>query len=173
LNRRGYFFVIDSLIGCAIISLSLIIILNSDVNDARVIRDYTLVDQYTGFLSTTKIEELNNQYVLELIADGNITDVKRTVLEQIGEFHYNDNLASARNLSANLTDSIIPRKYGYSITILQDFPNKDIVLYQRPSILGRNVSDAQFVLSSKRINFLMNDSATLYGPTIYEMKIWI
>jgi len=53
-------------------------------------------------ISSLKIGEIDNAYAQQLIAQGKITDLNKSVLEQIGEFYVSD-----IDIAKNLTDSIL------------------------------------------------------------------
>ena len=98
-NKKGVFFSIDALIALFIIFLSILVF-------------YPLVKtiEQTSFtqgdiintLSSLKIGEINNSYAQQLITQGKIIDLNKSVLEQIGEFYVND-----VDIAKNLTDSIL------------------------------------------------------------------
>ncbi len=95
INKRAVFFSTDALIAMIIIFLSVLIIY--PVIKYSHQDNYLQQDIISSF-SALKIGEINNSYVKQLIADGLISDLNNTVLEQIGEF-YIENLTIAENLA--------------------------------------------------------------------------
>lgn len=90
--KKGVFFSIDALIALIIIFLSLLVIF-------PLVRyspsKYFIHEDILKALSSLKIGELKDDpYIAPLIANGKITDLNKTFLEQIGEFYVTDpNLA--------------------------------------------------------------------------------
>jgi len=183
MNRKSYFFVIDTLIGSTIIFLSLLVVLNSGTKEWGLTHDYTLAEEYTSFFTDTTLRYLSNELVYNLTASGIITDPDNTVMQQISTFYYyskylcnlsdtsciDGNMSLAHNLVANLSSPLLPEKYGFSYVI------NDISLGLNTTIFSRNLdwlNTSQVVLVSKRISYVRINSTTLFGPNIVTIKIW-
>ena len=186
-NKKAYFFIIDAFVGSAIIFLSLLIIFNSDFNILKVQNNYQLTEDYGSFIMNTKLEDINNDYLDELIAKGLVDDLKYTIMDQVTEFYYNaiyicdesseegelcksNNLSYATKFIQNVTDPIIPPKYGFSYIIKDSQKHINITIYNRGLEILPN---AKTVIVSKKITYLPINQLTLFGPQITELKIWI
>jgi hypothetical protein len=167
-NRRGYFFIIDAFIGSTIIFLSLLIILNGGVKPTKIQYNYEMAEEYSSFIMNTKLIDLNNDYVNGLIRSNISNDTSLTVMEQVDLFYYRSDLTHARELIKNLTEPVIPEKYSFSYNIINGTTTTNI--YNRTII---NITDARIIIASKKITFLQIDSATMFGPAMTEIKIWI
>ncbi|MBT4136197.1 VWA domain-containing protein [archaeon] len=100
--KKGVFFSTDALIALIIIFLS-ILVLVPFVKYAH--RDSFIQSDVKDVLTSLKIGEIDNVYVQELIAQGRISDLNKSVLEQIGEFYITD-LDVAKNLGDEVLDSL-------------------------------------------------------------------
>ena len=111
-HKKGYFFILDAFVAGTIIAFTLVAIMNSDVAVSKRATEYTQADAIVQFLLDTKIEDLDNQYVKSLMANGTITNARNSVMEQIDLFYYTSQVSSGpdkllyRNLSLNLLKNI-------------------------------------------------------------------
>jgi hypothetical protein len=102
INRRGIFFSTDALIALVVVFALVILFLPFYSFEMPMTSiHYDLLD---GF-SSLKIGEIDNNYVKQLISSGKITDVNKTVIEQIGEF-YSSNIDDAKALTHELISNI-------------------------------------------------------------------
>jgi len=169
LKKRGYYFIIDAFIGSTIVFLSLLIILNGGIKPAKIQYNYEMAEEYGSFILTTKMEDLRTHpYVNGLIANHVINDTSLSIMEEVDMLYYYNNLPDATGLIQNLTEPLIPQKYGFSYSII-DGANTTIV-YNRTTI---NINDSTMVIASKKITFLQLNSSTMFGPAMTEIKIWI
>jgi hypothetical protein len=166
--KKGYFFIIDALIGSTIIFLSLMIILGSATRPTKIQYNYEMTEEYTSFIMNTKIQDLNNPYVNGLIKSNIINDTTLTIMEQIDLFYYNHDIAHAHDLVQNLTEPLIGEKYGFSYRIIDGNLNTNI--YNRTS---PDISNANIIIASQKITFLQINSTTMFGPAMVEIKTWI
>ncbi len=171
LKKRGYYFVVDALIGSIIIFLTIIVLLNQETKPTKIQYNYELAEEYGSFILQTQIQDLNNPRVNELINNKNITNPTLTIMEQVDIFYYNNNIPAAEQMIQNLTESLIPSKYGFSYRIITETNNTNI--YNRTATNSINIDDAKMVIASKKITFIQIDSNTMFGPAITEIKIWI
>ena len=102
IKKRGMFFSLDALIALSVIILVLLIAIPT-VRHSKLSTEIHR-DMIKSF-STIKIGELNNSYVLGLIASGEISDLNKSVLEQIGEFYVLD-VSKARDLANSILSEI-------------------------------------------------------------------
>jgi hypothetical protein len=101
-KKRGVFFSMDVLLAFILVILAVIVIfpiVKYRHQESFIQRDFLEV------VSTLKTGEINNSYVQYLIAQGDITDLNKTLLEQMGEL-YITNLTIAKNLSNELLRSL-------------------------------------------------------------------
>ncbi len=180
MNRKGYFFILDAFIAATIIAVSLVAIMNSDVAVEQRTRDYGQVDEITQFFLDTRLEDLDNQYVKTLIANGNITNPRNTIMEQIDLFYYKAkyvcttpgcsmiNYNLSRDLLKNVSEPVISQKYGFNYVIMDTTINYSV--YNR-SLETRNASDFRVV--NKRISYVRYNQTRTFLPHIVEFSLWI
>lgn len=95
-RKKGVFFSMDVLIAVSIIFVSILVVypvLKHPYHESFVQSDLMVV------LSTLKIGEINNSYVNNnLISNGKINDLNKSIIEQLGEF-YVSNITLAKELA--------------------------------------------------------------------------
>lgn len=140
MNKRGVFFSTDALIALVIILITVGIaypvIMYSNY-------DTSVQSDIMNVLSSLKIGEINNNYVKQLINDGKINDLNKSVLEQIGEF-YSENITMAQDLAYYvLSDLDIKDNIGvlYGNTLVfssntSSYENSKNVMVDRQTISG-------------------------------------
>src|SRR3989338_6593511 len=115
--KKAIFFTIDSLLASGIIIISVLLVANFySAEQQQVNVNYASQDLVRVF-STMEVGEVDNDYAKSLIASGGITNINNTILEQIGDFWAEDRIELAANLTKNLTESIFPAQYGFSVLI--------------------------------------------------------
>jgi hypothetical protein len=168
LRKKGYYFVIDALIGSTIIVLSLMVVLSSGVRPTKIQYNYEMAEEYSTFILTTKIQDLANPYINQLILNKQINDTSLTIMEQTDLFYFKGDLTHATGVIQNLTEPLIPEKYSLSYNIIEGSTTTNI--YNRSVT---DINEARVIISSRKITFLQIDSATMFGPATVEIKIWI
>ena len=79
LKKRGYFFVLDAVLGLIVLVTGVVLITSSYINAPQPVQVELLSDDLLNFLSNTKIKDLNNPYAGiggELWKQGEITDAE-------------------------------------------------------------------------------------------------
>lgn len=102
MKKRGVFFSVDAAIALSIILLTVIIVYPL-VQQER--QESHSTEDILNVLSTLRIGEIDNSNIKSLIDQGIITNINKTILEQIGEF-YVTNETIARNISYIILDSL-------------------------------------------------------------------
>lgn len=183
-GKKGYFFVIDAFIGSAIIFVSLAIILSLGVKMTPLHYDYSLAESYASFIIDTRIEDLNNPYVNNLVINRIITDTKNSVMDQVTRFYFNayylcqpaDSICRSKNLTyahemvQNITDPLFNEKYGFNYVI------RDYRLGLNHSIYNKSIdkfNTSNIIVVSKKITFLQINETRMYGPEIVDIIVWI
>ena len=168
LRKKGYYFIIDAFIGSTIIFLSLLIIFNGGVKPTKIQYNYALAEDYSTFILNTKLQDISNPYVRFLESNRIINDTSLTIMEEADLLYFNNNTASATGLIRNLTEPLVPSKYGFSYNII-DGP-LTTVIYNRTSV---DINQANMVIASRKITFLQINESAMFGPAITEIKVWI
>ncbi|MDD5192916.1 MAG: VWA domain-containing protein [Candidatus Nanoarchaeia archaeon] len=165
-NKKAIFFSLDALIALGVILLTISVIY-------PIIR-YSEKESYVpediiSSLSALKIGDMDSPNVIQWIADRNITNLNKTVLEQIGEFYVDENKKQmARTLAEEVLLTI---NTGENIGIWYDnellassnttsFGNAKDVIVERQTISGIKEGNATTGYSARA--FLTNSIQSKY-----------
>jgi len=162
--KKGVFFSLDALIALIIILITMIIVYPNIENfksENRVHSDITNV------LSNLKIGETNNTFVKNLIYENKISDLNKSVLEQIGEF-YVENITLAKDLASSVLSDIESKEnfglwYGNTPIFLKNlssFENAKNVRVDKQIISG--IKEGSSVKGYSGRAFLSSDFQTKY-----------
>jgi hypothetical protein len=169
MNKKAAFFSADALIALVIIFMTLAVVYPT-IRYSNY--ETPIQSDVTNVLSTLKIGEINKSCVNDpingLIAKGNITDLNKTLLEQIGEFYVKDSdtakaLASCILLDLNTTENI-GIWYGnicvWNSTNLTGYNNAKNVIVDRQTISG--IIEGKNVTGYSASSYLSSSAQTKY-----------
>lgn len=173
LKKRGYFFVLDAVLGLSIIVIGVFLVTSSYINVPQPAQVGLLSDDLLDFLSNTKIKNLNNPYAGiggELWSQGLITDLDNSLLQQAGEFYATNMTDTAEKFIANVSKEVLPEQFRYEVVM------NDVVLYPKtltPEHI-KSRSNTSLLLTSKKITFgvLNKTTSNLWGPYKAEVFVW-
>jgi hypothetical protein len=172
MNKRGaYFFVIDALIAGSIIFITLLMIFGSYSILPESSPTIRMIDDYTKFLISTKIRQFQGPFVEQLKADGNITNLDNTLLEQLTEFYYLnstvpiDKTAMMAGFVKEISKGVISSQRGFALYLNQS------LIYNYTS--SKPLEETAMLLSTQKIVFKRINESYIYGPIILEVKIWV
>lgn len=115
--KKSILFTTDALIAAIIIVSAIIIFSNLYIEENKITHLGFLSNDMLGVMSELKISEVNNSYISYLIAQGEITDLNKTIIEQIGEFWALNKTEYAQNLVINISSGLLPKNLGYSFVV--------------------------------------------------------
>lgn len=178
MNKKGYFFILDAFLAATIIAFTLVAILGSDVTVSQRTSDFTQADAISKFLLDTKLEDIDNQMVKDLIANG-YGNPRSTVMEQIDTFYYISSKQTdaakktyyqdlSRNLLKNVSEPIVSQKYGY-VYIIHDV-TANYTVYERSL---STFNSTNFRVVTKRIAYVRINQTAVFAPHIVEFSLWI
>ena len=172
-KKRGYFFVLDAVLGLSILIMGVFIVTSSYVSVPPPTQVRLLSDDLMNFLSNTKIKNINNPYGGMggyLWNQGEITDGDNTLLQQIGEFYYLNKPNTAEKFIQNISKDVMPAQFRYEVWI------DNTLLYPKTPTQEHLTSKAstELLLTSKTITFgvINMTSDNLWGPYKAEVFIW-
>ena len=139
--KKAVFFTIDALLAASILLGGILLLSAHYVNEQPTAHLNYLSQDIINCLSTLKVNELNSSYIDGLIADGNITNVNNSILQQVGEFWAAENFDTASEFMDNVTKNIIPDRYGFGIWV-----NNELI-YQRDQPPPRSRAVAMRLIS--------------------------
>lgn len=173
LKKRGYFFIIDAILGLFIIVIGVFLITSSYVTVPQPAQVGLLSDDLLNFLSNTKINNLNNEYAGiggELWNQGKITDVDNSLLQQIGEFYAANNLDIADKFIQNVSYGIVPPQFNYEVVI------DNVIVYPMVQTQEHvnSKSKTELLLTSKKLTFgiINKTTSNVWGPYKAEVFVW-
>ena len=171
-KKRGYFFVLDAMLGLFIIVIGTFLITSSYVNVPQPTQIGLLSDDLLNFLSNTKIGDVNNPYAGiggTLWNQGVITDSEYTLLQQIGEFYATQKLDIADKFIQNVSSGLVPQQFRYEVWM------DGITVYPKiktpEHIKSRN--STALLLTSKKLTFgiINKTTSNIWGP--YKAEVYV
>jgi hypothetical protein len=162
MGKKGYFFTLDAFLAVGILAVGLVILYLSQSFTPSTAQSEFLAQDLLKTLGSTKLSELNSRYVDEQRFAGNITSMSNTLLEQMGEFYYTNQIGNAQNFSTNITSAMVPPAYGYRISM-------DTALLTNRSVLSNDNPDLSV---SKSFVLGVINTSVLWGPYPVEVLIW-
>jgi hypothetical protein len=175
-KKRGYFFIVDSIIALTVLSVGIILLFSYNQHTPSTSNLYTVSDEVINILYYNVINDLNNDYIWHLEQNGNITDNSKTIIEQIGEFYYRNQTKNCNycmiliNSTINSTlINMFPEDYNFIVI----FDNKTIFTNINTGLQKISIENATIVIPSKAIVHGLYNKTELYGPYIIEVLSWI
>ena len=172
-KKRGYFFILDAVLALIVLVVGVFLITSSYVSVPQPVQVEILSDDLLGFLSNTKIRELNNPYAGiggVLWNQGLITAADNSLLQQIGELYSANKPDIAEKFIANVSAGIVPSQFRYEVWM------NNAILYPRvPAIEHANSRNSTgLLLTSKKLTFgIMNKTTSnIWGPYKAEVFVW-
>jgi len=172
-KKRGYFFTLDAVLALAVLVIGVFLITAHYINVPQPVQVSLLADDLMGFLSNTKIKDLNNAYAGlggQLWNEGLITDADNSLLQQIGEFYTANNLDIAEEFIQSVSKDSVPPQFLFEVWI-----NDGIVYPKSPSQEHiRSKNSTSLLLTSKKITFgiLNKTTSDVWGPYKAEVFVW-
>ena len=173
LKKRGYFFVLDAVLGLTVLVIGVFLITSSYVDVPQPTQVGLLSDDLLNFLSNTKVKDLNNLYAGiggTLWDQGEITDADNSLLQQVGEFYAKSKLDTAEKFIQNVSAGVIPQQFRYEVWM------DNASLYPRaPSVEHLNSKGStELLLTSKKLTFGIINKTTsdIWGPYKAEAFLW-
>ncbi len=140
-KKRGVFFTIDAILAAGIFVVIILLVSTSYVSEPDKTMVSFLSHDIIRVFTNLKVNEVDNVYAQELIDTGVITRVNNTILEQIGEFWAENELELVQKFSRNITDSLIPERFGVGIYVDGD------EIYARSKSVTRNLISSRKIIS--------------------------
>ena len=166
--RRGsYFFVIDGFFAstiflfCVLFLFAFVVSTHSSAQPASYASDYLL------FLATTQVRDVQTAGIVSLIADGNITQTRITLMSQLLLFHNQSKPAAAMRL-LNATITKIPSDVGINVTI-SPFAGSAVSLFNR-TVAGMDRKQTHLVVKS--VEYAVLGDSELIGPSVVTVEVW-
>ena len=173
LKKRGFFFILDAVLGLTVLIIGIFLITSLYVKAPQPAQVRLLSDDLLDFLSNNKIKELNSPYAGiggELWNKGIIKDADNSLLQQIGEFYAKNNLDTAEKFIQNVSKGVMPEQFRYEVWL------DGTLLYPKaPSTEHiKSKSNTAILLTSKKLTFgiINRTTSDLWGPYKAEVFVW-
>ena len=164
MNQRGvYFFGLDAIIASIIILLAVYFILSMRAQSPESAQSYAQAEDFMDFIMQTQVRDFSGNYTQGLVEDGNITNTRRTLFEQVAEFH----LHNRTDINFRFVEEIVNGSLLSHSGVLYTYDDDPV--YNRSYDIR---AIAEIVLSSKKISFLRINASTVYGPHVVEVQAW-
>jgi len=172
-KRRGYFFLIDSLLALGILAIGTILIFTFYLNVPSREGTTILSEDLMDFFANNKIKDIDNSYAGlggTLWQAGEITQADNSLLQQIAEFYKNDKENTAEQFILELTQNVIPSQYKFEVWI------DNLRIYPQTTTPSHDNSKKStlVLIPSKRIVYgiLNKQTGELFGPYESEVLVW-
>ncbi|MGM5485043.1 MAG: hypothetical protein ACQEP1_04190 [Nanobdellota archaeon] len=155
MKKKGYFLTIDAFIAVSVVVVGVAIIIAQYSFTPYEPQNIFYSEDLSDFLTSTQIYEINDQnytYLSKYKSNGNITDMRNTVAEQLVEFAYRngsecpDCAEMASNMIDEFVNETVSEKFSYSVKLKND---------SRTFVLSRSnttpINDSELVTPSKKI----------------------
>lgn len=159
-KKGSFFFVLDAFIAGIIIATSLFVLFSSFSKENRPSQELFLAEDYLSILSNTKVNEMDNEYVRELIKNKEIINPEVSIMDQMIIFFFEDKKEDI-TFFAKEVGKVIPKNRGFNISI----DNTSVYSY-RPY-----VKESSLLLKASRMAYVINQTDIL-GPVIVEVNVW-
>jgi len=162
MKKRGYFFIVDSMVALAVLTVGIVLIFSFFNITPRTEQTYTISEDILNILQNNKIRDINNVHIDILRVNGNITETNKPVLEQLAEFYFRGQKELIPPFLHNVTEDLFPSEYNYMLSI-------DNVSVYNDSQLP--MEGARYIVPARTITHGMY-GAQLYGPYSVEVLSW-
>lgn len=172
-NRKGYFFLLDSIIALGVLAVGAFLVFSTYTNTPFLEDVSILSEDLMQLFANNKIKDINNEYARvggTLWQQGIINNSENTLLQQLGVFFAANNLDIAEKFINNLTQNILPQQFLFEIKI------DDTLLFpQNPSLAHIQSKEKTAVLiPSRRLvhGILDKETGDLFGPFEVMVTVW-
>jgi hypothetical protein len=140
-KKRGQFFTIDAILAAGILLLVILLVSRSYISEPDKTQVSSMSQDTVRVFTNLKVNDLDNDYVKSLIDTQVITKENNTFLEQIGEFWAEGNIELAKNFTKNVTDILIPARFGLGVYVDGE------EIYSRNKAVTRNLISSRKIIS--------------------------
>jgi hypothetical protein len=184
MKRKAIFYTMDALLASLLLLGAVALIYSSYSPEDLEIEQQTFISQdILVVLAELRMDELNNTFIQQEIANGNITDLNRTLLDQIGEYWALNKVDKAQMLLQLVindslpTDRGIQTSMGNNTLLLRNFSSKtNSVSFNRMISgieQGRPITGSSGTSYLKKIRNKKTSTYTYFGGFIGQGNITV
>ena len=154
------------MIAMLVLGVGLVLLISAYEYDPPTRQPYRISEDVLNVLKFNRIADINNNYAgpnSNLTRNGSITDISKTLIEQIGEFYYLNQMALIDKFLLNITQGLIPAEYNYAIII------ENTTVYNHTSLHPKS---SRFLIPTRTVIHGMHDNTILWGPYLVEVISW-
>ena len=173
-KRGAYFFVIDAFLAASILSFTLVLLFTLFITEPETEQSFVYAHDYLNFLTTTELRDFRHSNITYLIDEGDITNTRLTMAEQVLVFY--DEIGDLPGRKDNITMILTAAAESLPVTLainvsLREKPNQvsKTLLFEKPP----NLDTVRLIhLTARSVEYAVKDQDTLIGPYILEVDIW-
>ena len=190
LNRRGYFFLIDSILALTVLAVGAILIFTSYIKVPSKEEPGILSEDIMDFFANNEVKDINNAEVglggtywsgneVTACNGGPITpNPENTLLQQLGDL-YEKSLTNSCYLDIagtfieKLTQNTLPPSYSFEFWMHDEIDGIDQLLYpDTEQVDSKNA--ARVIIPSKKIVYgiINQETGDMFGPYNTEVLVW-
>ena len=170
--KKSQIFIIDFIFSIFILVVTLTIFFSyyyfTSYNKSVYDVNYDIVET----LTTSKINNLNDEYIKELFTNKSIRNPRSTLAKQILEFKENGNEEISKNLTKKFIKDLIPNNFNTQISFLNLTSNSRYLLFNITNASKNSVDKSQTKSSIRREVYIFVNSTEEYGPYTLEVIVW-
>lgn len=167
-NKKGFYFIIDVVIGFTIIVIGLVFLLSYYYRIPLSTQPSFFTDDYVNILTTTSYGDVSSNLSRKWVESGFVAE-NDLMGESLAHFCATKNANSFFDLINITVINSIPPQYGFSVKVL--YQNETPCLSYTSSDTQR-INTSPHVSSSRSILLNMNGTYELEGPYILEVMTW-
>ena len=194
LNKKSYFFLIDSMLALGVLAIGAFIIFTFYVQQPPSASADILSEDIMGIFANSRISDVNNPEiglagtywssiaVTECNTDQYIIpDTESSLLQQVAIFYELGEISGkpcyvgviARTFVEKLTQNILPAQYGFEFWIHDGIRSNDVIIYPASEQVSSKAL-SKVLIPSKKIAYGILDQETgqVFGPYAAEVLVW-
>jgi hypothetical protein len=165
-SRKAIFYTLDALLASMLLLGSILMFYYIyDPVDSTVEQQTFVSQDILIVLSELRVSELNNSFINQEIASGNITDTNKTVLDQVGEYWALNKVDKAQEMLQIIINDSIPPSQGVRTSM-----GNNTLLLRNISSKTNSVSYNRMIAGIEQGKPLTGSSGTSYLKKIQNKK---
>ncbi|MFH2020569.1 MAG: hypothetical protein ABIJ34_04095 [archaeon] len=165
--KKGVFFSLDALFAVILIGVALVLTSQYYISEVKIPQARYYSKDIIRSFSNIRVSEIDDPFVVQLIADGEIIYPNNTIMEQIGEFYALNKTDLARNLSEIMGQNLVPTLFGFEILV------NDFSLYKKDPAMPANselVSSRRLVSGIQKYKALRGSTSKVFLESIMTKR---
>ncbi len=183
-RKRGIFYTIDALLASMLLVAAVLMIFYAyHQNESSIDERNFISEDILNALSTIKISEVNNSFIAQEYANGNITDMNNTIIDQIGEYWALNETSKAKSLFDSVVNSSLPKDIGARVTLDDELISETNVSSMKDSVVfnrmisgiaqGKPITGSSGTSYLKKIRNKKTSSYSYFGGFVGEGNVTV